>query len=154
MKNSVGAFKYKGRQEYAEFYGKELARAYQKQLKRWDAEVLVPVPVHKSRYRKRGYNQAALIARSIAEQTGLFADEKLLARTKKTTAQKELSTKERIKNLQGAFQLEKSVVQYKKIILVDDIYTTGSTADACADVLRKGGAEQIYLLCLCIGSGF
>lgn len=154
MKKSVGAFKYKGRQEYSEWYGREMARVYGDQIRRWGAEALIPVPIHKSRYRERGYNQAALLVRSLAKYTGLPADEEALVRIKKTTAQKTLSTKERAKNLQDAFQLSKSVVQYKRIILVDDIYTTGSTADACAGVLREGGVEQVYLLCLCIGSGF
>ena len=81
-------------------------------------------------------------------------NENILVRTKKTVAQKELSTRERGKNLQEAFQLGKNVVQYKKVVLVDDIYTTGSTADACAKVLKQHGVEQIYLLCLCIGDGF
>ncbi len=154
MQDSVGAFKYKNRQEYAEMFGKEMSLAFSDQIRRWRAEVLIPVPVHKSRYRERGYNQAALLARSIAKHTGLPEEERLLMRTKKTTAQKSLSTKERVKNLQDAFQLRKNVVQYKRIILVDDIYTTGSTADACAGALKKGGAEEVYLLCLCIGSGF
>lgn len=153
MKKSIEAFKYKNRQEYARFYGKELAAAYQKQIKRWEAEAIIPVPIHKSRYLERGYNQAALIAYSLAEYTGLYVEERFLFRAKKTKAQKALGTKDRLKNLQDAFHLKKSMVQYKKIILVDDIYTTGSTADACATVLKKGGVEQIYLLCLCIGSG-
>lgn len=154
MQGSVAALKYKNRQEYAEIYGKEMAQAFHKQMRRWEAEALIPVPVHKSRYRERGYNQAALLARSIAKHTGLPEEERLLLRTKKTAAQKSLNTKERVKNLQDAFQLRKNVVQYKKVILVDDIYTTGSTADACARVLKEGGAEAVYLLCLCIGSGF
>lgn len=153
MRKSIEAFKYKNRQEYAKFYGKELAAAYQKQIKKWGAEAIIPVPIHRSRYLERGYNQAALIAYSLAEYTGLSVKERIIVRTKKTTAQKTLGTKDRLKNLQGAFHLKKSMVQYKKIILVDDIYTTGSTADACAAVLKKGGVEQIYLLCLCIGSG-
>lgn len=154
MQRSVAAFKYKGRQEYAAFYGSEMAKWFKQQLKRWDAQILIPVPVHKSRSRQRGYNQAALLAKSLSRYTGIPVDEGILVRTKKTVAQKSLNNKERRKNLQGAFQLVKNVVQYKKIILVDDIYTTGSTADACAGVLLQGGAEQVYLLCLCIGSGF
>lgn len=154
MQQSVAAFKYKGRQEYAVLYGSEMARCFKTQLKRWGAEVLIPVPVHKSRCRQRGYNQAALLAESLSRHTGIPADETVLVRRKKTEAQKTLNDKERRKNLQDAFQLRKNVVQYKKIVLVDDIYTTGSTADACAGVLKEGGAEQVYLLCLCIGSGF
>lgn len=154
MRQSVSAFKYKGRQEYAEWYGEELAKHFGGQLKRWGAEALIPVPVHRARYRKRGYNQAALLAEQISYHTGLEMDENVLVRTKKTVAQKELGTRERGKNLQEAFQLRKNVVQYKKVVLVDDIYTTGSTADACAKVLRQNGVEQIYLLCLCIGDGF
>lgn len=153
MQKSVSAFKYKGRQEYAVLYGRELARWFQTQIKRWDAQVLIPVPVHKSRYRQRGYNQAALLARSLSHYTNIPVDENILCRRKKTAAQKALNDKERRKNLQDAFQLTKKVVQYKKVILVDDIYTTGSTADACARVLKQGGVEQVYLLSLCIGSG-
>lgn len=153
MQRSVSAFKYKGRQEYAVFYGSEMAKHFKQQLKRWGAQVLIPVPVHKSRYRQRGYNQAALLAKSLSRYTGIPVDEGMLVRSKKTAAQKTLNNKERRKNLQGAFQLAKNVVQYKKIVLVDDIYTTGSTADACAGVLIQGGAEHVYLLCLCIGSG-
>lgn len=154
MQQSVAAFKYKGRQEYAVWYGEELVRHLGKQIERWGAEILIPVPVHRTRFRKRGYNQAALLAEQIAGCTGMKADEGVLVRTKKTVAQKELSTRDRRKNLQEAFQLAKNVVQYKKVILVDDIYTTGSTADACAKVLKQSGTEQVYLLCLCIGSGF
>ena len=154
MRQSVAAFKYKNRQEYAEWYGEELARRFGAQLKRWGTEALIPVPIHQSRYRKRGYNQAALLAEQISCHTGIKTDEEVLVRTKKTVAQKELSTRERGKNLQEAFQPGKNVVQYKKVVLVDDIYTTGSTADACAGVLKRHGVEQIYLLCLCIGEGF
>lgn len=154
MKQSVAAFKYKGRQEYAVWYGRELAKHFGAQLKRWGAEALIPVPVHRVRCRERGYNQAALLAREVSLHTGIKTDETLLIRKKKTIAQKELSTRERGKNLQEAFQLQKNVVQYKKVVLVDDIYTTGSTADACAKVLKQGGVEQVYLLCLCIGNGF
>lgn len=154
MQQSVAAFKYKGRQEYAEWYGAELVQRYGSQLEHWNPEALIPVPVHRTRYLKRGYNQAALLAEEISRRTGLKIDENVLVRTKKTVAQKELSTRERGKNLQEAFQLRKNVVQYKKVVLVDDIYTTGSTADACAKVLKQHGVEQIYLLCLCIGDGF
>lgn len=153
MQQSVAAFKYKGRQEYAVWYGEELVKRLGGQIEHWGAEVLIPVPVHRTRFRKRGYNQAALLAEQIARCTGIKVDESVLVRTKKTVAQKELSTRDRRKNLQEAFQFGKNVVQYKKVILVDDIYTTGSTADACAKVLKQNGTEQVYLLCLCIGNG-
>ena len=67
---------------------------------------------------------------------------------------KELDNAHRVKNLQNAFQADKKVVKYKKVLIVDDIYTTGATFDACATVLKHAGVQKVYGVSLCVGDGF
>ncbi len=154
MKDSVYRFKYKNKREYADYYIEEFMKRYKKQILNWEAEVLIPVPLHKSRYLFRGYNQAEVLAKKIGEELDLPMDKNLLIRQKKTVAQKGLNHKERAKNLQDAFHIDEKVVQYKKVILIDDIYTTGSTIEACTKVLNKKGVEDVYFLSLCIGRDY
>ena len=80
--------------------------------------------------------------------------EDCIERIRKTKPQNKLNDKERQKNIEGAFKIQGNVVQLKKVILVDDIYTTGSTINACAKLLREAGVEQVYFACVCIGSGY
>lgn len=111
--------------------------------------VLVPVPVHRKRLRERGYNQAEVLCRILAKRTGLPMAEKLLLREKNTKAQKELGAVGRMKNLQNAFRPAKRCRGPKRALLVDDIYTTGATLEACTESLFEAGVEEVYGLCLC-----
>ncbi|MEP2775576.1 MAG: ComF family protein [Luteolibacter sp.] len=112
---------------------------------------LVAVPLHRSRQRERFFNQAEEISRGIAAETGLEVL-RLLKRVRKTVTQTRLSRKQRMENLKGAFALRRSwgrVVKMPEtpgVILVDDVFTTGSTVDACAKVLRKAGVERVAVL--------
>lgn len=154
MKKSMYAFKYNNRREYAGFYAKELIERCGDIIKGWRAQALIPVPLHPSRYRARGYNQAEVLAREIGRQTGIKVDTKTLVRVKKTTPQKELNDRERNINIENAFQIAKNSVKYKNVIVVDDIYTTGATVDGCALALKAGGADRVYFMSVCIGNGF
>jgi len=154
IKNSIYQFKYHNKREYGAFYGYEVKNRYESIIKSWGADVLVPVPLHKSKLRKRGYNQAEIIAKSIGRLLDIPVDSQLLSRKKKTLAQKELNDKDRLKNLENAFIIGEKVVKYKKVIIVDDIYTTGTTIDACAKILLDAGAAKVYYISLCIGKGF
>ncbi len=154
MRESIGRFKYKNRREYADFYVQELLRTCKEAVKSWGVELLVPVPLHKSRRKLRGFNQAELIARGLGRELGLPVSSELLLRTRKTVAQKELNDQERRANLKNAFQVAKNKVSPKKILLIDDIYTTGSTIDAAAAVLLDHGAEKVYFLSISIGRGY
>ena len=112
-------------------------------------DLVVPVPIHKNREAKRGYNQVDLIARQYARLTGLVLDNKLMVRTKDTMPMRNLGVTERVANVSEAFAIRKggdAVLANKTILLIDDIYTTGSTADSCAGTLLAGGAKEVWLL--------
>lgn len=154
MKRSMYAFKYNNRREYAGFYADALCDNYSNTIRGWGADVIMPIPLHKSRQRSRGYNQAALLARELSRKLGIAYDDQTLLRAKKTTPLKELSDGDRVTNLKNAFQIKRNSVEYKKIILTDDIYTTGATIDECARSLLAAGAEEIYFAVVCIGRGY
>lgn len=153
MRNSIAGYKYSGRREYSAFYAEEILRRCAKEMLGWKAEVLVPIPLHPSRRRKRGFNQAELLAKEISKRCGIPVDADLLSRTKKTHVQKDLNDQERFANLKDAFSIRKGRFPYKRIILVDDIYTTGSTIDAAARILRENGAQTVFFLSICVGRG-
>ncbi len=150
---SVYRFKYGNRREYADFYGEEVARYLGDFIRQVQPDVLIPIPLHPARKRKRGYNQALLLANAISRYTGVPVCDKILLRVKNTVPLKQLNPKERQNNLKKAFQLRGNDVKLKTIILIDDIYTTGSTMDEAALVLLKEGAEQIYFITLACGAG-
>lgn len=150
---SIYRFKYGGRQEYARFFGEELAFYLGNFIKEVKPDALIPIPLHKSRLRKRGYNQAALLARSLGEKTGVPVRENYLLRVKKTVPLKLLNPRERQNNLKKAFIIRRNDVKLKTVILVDDIYTTGSTMDEAAGTLLKSGVEKVYFVALACGNG-
>lgn len=154
IKKSMYRFKYSNRREYAAFYAKCAAEIHGDWIRKKRVEVIVPVPMYIGKKRRRGYNQAEVFARALGKEMGIPVDAKLVKRVRNTTPQKELSNKERQRNLKKAFQLTQDIVKYSKILLVDDIYTTGSTMDAVADTLLSGGAVDIYYICISIGAGF
>lgn len=153
MKKALLDLKYQGKRENALFLGRALANLGRKDVLRWRPEVVIPVPVHRKRRKERGYNQAELLARICAEAWGIPMDSQAVVRTHRTKAQKNLDPKERRKNLASAFGAGKSRKNYKNILIIDDIYTTGSTLDEVSRVLLKQGAEHIYFLTVCIGTG-
>ncbi len=150
---SMYRFKYAGRQEYARFYAEEIERRLGKKIRSWQAEALVPVPIHYTRKRQRGYNQAERLAAEIGRRMHIPVERHLLIRVKKTLPQKQLGDAQRQNNLKKAFKIGRNDVKLKKIIIVDDIYTTGSTIDACAEELKKAGVERIYYISAAIGKG-
>lgn len=154
MRKSLYKFKYSGRKEYGQFYGMAAWYYGKEKLKAWNPQVIIPIPVHASRLRSRGYNQAEVIADALGRYLKIPVRKNVLIRQSKTVAQKELTVEERRKNLKHAFGVLEKIVPWKRILLVDDIYTTGSTMDSAADALKKCGIEEIYALSICIGKGF
>ncbi len=153
LKQSIYKLKYEGRREYSEYFGKQLAKHLGDEIRQWSPQALVPIPLHKKRLKKRGYNQALYIARALGKEMNLPVLEQLLFRQKETMPQKELNGKERQNNLKNAFKIGQNDVKLKTIIIIDDIYTTGSTMDAAAQCLKDAGIEQVYCISLTVGRG-
>lgn len=151
---SIYRFKYGGRREYAEFFGRHMAEVLREEIRRMAPDLLIPIPLHPARKRKRGYNQAHLLAKSISGYTGIPVCGTILIRVKNTVPMKRLNPQERQNNLKKAFLIRGNDVKCKTILLVDDIYTTGSTIDAAAKVLLEAGAEKVYFVTLSVGSGW
>lgn len=151
MRQSLYRLKYANRREYAGVYGREAAGVLGRWIFQSRITKIVPIPLHPSRRRERGYNQAALIAREIGRVLDLPVDEKLLYRIKKTAPQKVLTGQERKENLAGAFEVRGEIRRGEHILLVDDIYTTGHTADAAALCLRRKASCAVYVLSIAIG---
>lgn len=150
---SMAKIKYKNKREYLDFYGEAICVRYEKIIRRMGAEVLVPVPVHPGRKRERGFNQAELLAERIGKRLNIPLCPDMLVRNKRTLPQKGLDPSGRLKNLEEAFGAGKILPGVESVILVDDIYTTGSTVEACTRVLRKMGIKRVYFLTICVGRG-
>lgn len=141
--------KYRGQWELAVALGQLMALRYpQAGL---EAVCVVPVPLHLDRLRQRGFNQAALLAEQIARYHGLPYYDKAVERTLSTRAQANLTPLERGKNLAGAFSVfEPAVVRGKTVLVVDDIFTTGSTINEMARVLLRAGAREVKGYCFAV----
>ena len=151
IKKSMYRFKYSNKREYAFFFSKQAIKAYCAWMKYTGIEGIVPVPLYAAKKRRRGYNQAESFAKALSEYLEVPVNTDMVYRMVNTTPQKGLGHMERKKNLEKAFQKGKSTMRYKSVLLVDDIYTTGSTAEAVAQELVKLGTKRVYLLTICIG---
>lgn len=151
---SMAAVKYRNKREYLDFFAEEAARRCGSHLTAMEADCLVPVPVHPSRLKSRGFNQAQVLAEKLGTILGLPVCPGLLRRNKKTEPQKELNPRERLRNLEQAFAADPyQAGEIERAILVDDIYTTGSTIEACTRALRQAGVKKVYFFAVCIGQG-
>mgnify|MGYP000323268305 CR=1 FL=1 len=154
VQKSMYRFKYAKPEEICPFSGGGSHAALGKLVREKRIEAIVPVPMYLKKERYRGYNQAALFGRALSEKMDIPCIPRLMIRVKDTRPQKELNGRERENNVKNAFQSPDNVVKYKRILIVDDIYTTGSTVEAVAERLKEAGAEQVYVLTACIGRGF
>jgi ComF family protein len=145
--------KYGNRREYADFYGQEMAKHMKAFLTEIQPDVLVPVPLHKRRERSRGYNQSHLLAKAIARYTGIPVAANLVYRVKNTAPMKRLTPTQRQNNLKKAFHMKENEVKLSTVVLIDDIYTTGSTIDAVSACLLEHGVKKVYFLALSCGEG-
>jgi len=151
---SMYRFKYAGRREYARYYGEQIVEKLGRTIRGWAPDALVPVPIHAARKRERGYNQAEALAKEIGSRMGIPVEKRLIKRVKKTLPQKLLDDRQRQNNLKRAFKIDRNDVKLKTVIIIDDIYTTGSTIDACAAVLKAAGVEKIYFIAVAVGKEF
>ena len=109
--------------------------------------MVIPVPISSKRKKERGYNQSALIAKEIAKIAKTQYNDISLLKIKNITEQSKLNRKERLKNIEGAYKLRfKKLLKDKKILLVDDVYTTGSTVNECSKILMQAQPQKIGVL--------
>lgn len=113
-------------------------------------DIIIPVPLYKKDKRRRGYNQSELIAKELSEQLGISLCSDAIIKLKETSAQKSLSKKERMTNLNGAFSaIRPDIISGKRILLVDDVCTTGSTLTELTKLLNENGAKAVYCASCC-----
>ncbi|WES34475.1 ComF family protein [Ruminiclostridium papyrosolvens DSM 2782] len=144
LKETLRRFKFSNKSSYYRALGKLLALKIQntKQLDSFD--VIVPVPLHKSRQKHRGYNQAELMAEQIAKILKIPCEKNLLIKSVATNSQSMLKRTERLLNLEDAFMaVNDGLIADKNILLIDDIVTTGSTVNQCCKALKQAGAEKV-----------
>ena len=145
-KNLILAFKFLDQTENANLLSAMLKVAG-KDIFSEGVDIIMPVPLHYTRLIKRKYNQSALLAQKLSEMTAVPYDNFTLVRSRKTKPQVEVTGKERLTNVKNAFSVKNSkLVKGKRIVLIDDIMTTGSTVKECAVVLKKAGAKSVDIL--------
>jgi ComF family protein len=146
LRTAIHHFKYQGRQELASILG-EMLHAY------WEgsdlpADLVIPVPLHAARQKERGFNQAGLLAAVLARRAQLSLSHVDLVRSRATAPQVGLSAVERKANVKDAFSWNGARLNGCRVLLIDDVCTTGATLNACAQALRRGGARSIWALTL------
>jgi len=170
-RGAVDRLKFYNKREYVPFFGMVLENLAVETFFRWRPECLVPVPMHPRKKAERGFDQAALLAEELGRRTGVPVREDILERTRYTKASKRLGKAGRRRNLRGAFSVRckpagedrmipagntaaaKGGRLPDRVVLIDDIYTTGATMDEAAYALQKAGVGHVFFLTVCIGRG-
>lgn len=144
LTEAVLLLKYQELTRLGDWFAERLAELVSRAQEDWHSDVVVPVPLHADRRRERGYNQAELIARPLAERLGIRFSSRVLVRTKPRPQQLVLSRTEHWRSVRGAYAIGPTVkVDNLRILLVDDVLTTGATLDACARAMKKAGAAVV-----------
>lgn len=152
MKDAMYQFKYGNMRDFGATFARDMARLHGAEIMKHKPQVVIPVPMYRKKQNKRGYNQAEVLAKALAKELRLPVDANYIRRIVDTVPMKELGRSGRIENLENAFQIRDCSVQYDRIILVDDIYTTGSTVDAITKVLKDvGKVSEVYVMTACSG---
>jgi len=136
----VQSFKYAHRLALGGYFGRQLSM-----LERIDADLIVPLPLHRERLRERGFNQAIELARPVSRAWHLPIDATSCSRTRNTTAQAQLPWRQRVKNMRGAFHCSTDLTG-KRIVLIDDVMTSGASLNECARTLKLHGALEVTAL--------
>ena len=147
MKEAIHKFKFDGKKALAPFLGRLLVAYLRKgDIPVNEMDVIIPVPLSASREKQRGYNQSKLLAEEICRHYPIPLDDSSLKKIKDVAPQFELSRKERLRNVRGAFR--SSPLPGKSVLLIDDIYTTGATVREASSALKAAGAKNVYALTL------
>lgn len=142
IRAAIHAFKYERQVRMVEPLGDLLVRMVRDA--EWPIDLVAAVPLHSTRLQERGYNQAGLLGRYLAESTGVAYEPEALRRVRATESQVNLTMRERQANVAGAFAADVGIVRGKRVCVIDDVLTTGATLGACAEALRAAGAAQVF----------
>jgi ComF family protein len=142
LQQAQWSLKYENMPEMAEPLGQRLAERFL--TLNWTIDMIVPVPMHTSRLRERGYNQAQLLGEHAARKLAIPCVAEAIRRTRQTQSQVTLNAQERLANMQDAFEADPQLVSGQTILLIDDVYTTGATLAACAQAALDTGASAVY----------
>lgn len=152
LRETIHAFKYERRSCLGAALGDFMLCSYQQHFSLNSLDKLVPVPLHKKQYRYRQYNQSEVLARKLSRATGIPVAVDTLARIKETKPQFTLNKQERALNIKDSFRVKNRFwLQGARVLVIDDICTTGSTINECARVLKQAGAEEVFGLVLAHG---
>ena len=145
LSGAILLLKYESLTRLGAWFADRLVPIVRREYRSMDFDAVVPVPLHPSRQRERGYNQAELIARPLAKRLGIKMATYLLVRTRPRPPKSILTLKERWESVRGAYETRTGAkVDKLRILLVDDVFTTGATLDACAKALREAGAASVH----------
>jgi len=150
VRDMLHEIKFRGKKHIAQGLGRLWGRSFLEPIPK--TAILIPLPMHPAKKRQRGFDQAQVLAKAINETTGIKV-EYILERTRDTAPQSGLHPRQRIENIDGAFRIKPELsgkIIDQNIILIDDIYTTGSSLNECARVLKAGGALDVYAITLAI----
>jgi len=153
VSDSLYRFKYQGVKSNGRVYAEELAAVYENTLENWEIEQIIPIPLHRRRLAQRGFNQAEVIAVRLGRMLDLPVNTSSLIRQRHTRPQKVLNDRERWRNIRSAFRVKRSDNLSGNILIVDDIYTTGSTLNEAAKCLKDAGVRKVFFLTISIGQG-
>ena len=147
IRTAVRNLKYNNQKHLAKVFAKFMVEEFRKmEAEILPVDVIVPVPMFLQKQKKRGYNQAELLAKEFSKIVNICLDAKSLVRIKDTPTQTALSSLERHKNLENAFKAENNSFKGKVVLLIDDVLTTGSTANSCCKEIKRCGAKEVYVL--------
>lgn len=146
LRTAIHALKYRNHKAIAQELADILANTYR--YYQLQADVIIPIPLHNSRVKERGYNQSELLAHKLSDALKIPVNTKITRRIRKTRTQMTLGVEERRQNVHGAFACQGKQLTHQRVLLIDDVCTTGSTLDSCAAALKSAGAVSVWGLTL------
>lgn len=148
INDAVYKFKYMNRPEFAKAFAKYMYDELSDWLNVISPDAFIPVPLHKKRLIERGYNQSEELSKELTKLTNIPTESKVVFRVKNTLPQKQFDRTGRYQNVKNAFIVKESVVKLSTVVLIDDIFTTGSTVDTIAEVLHEANVKEVYFIAL------
>ena len=154
VNQAIYRFKYQNQRYYGNLFADCLFEKFSGELKRWQIEAIVPVPLHWKKQHRRGYNQAEILGARLSRLSGIPLRLDLVFRTGYTIPLKQLNPTERRKMLQNAFYVSEEAARCRNVLLIDDIYTSGATIGTIARKMKQKGVSKVYFFTISIGQGF